>query len=994
MTTLLLALALLADAPSAPGAVINEILYHAPDDLDVEYVELHNPGDAAVDLAGWTFTAGIRYTFPEGATIAAGGHLVLASNRGLLEELYDLEPYDVFEGSLANGGETLALANARGEVVESVAYADRAPWPLAADGYSASLERICPASSAGSPANWAPSPLSEDSDRPAGTPGARNHGHSSSLPPVVRSLTVRPGVCRPGEAIGVEAVVERGGAELQSVEVLYRVVEPGNQGDEIAVSMERGAGDRFSASVPGQTANRIVRIRLRATDASGAVRLEPPENELRPARSVWVGEPVATGRIPVVQFFNAGEAEFRSAREYLENQRRSRERGRFGGFRAPRFTPEDRARMDAGRMLSTDALERAWAALVLERSPSAGKREALAGAFRAASGALDELRDELEKATDVVAFADGLDERLASVRARLIDATKQALGDVEVAADDLALLDGLGGTDRDRDRGRRGDERRPDRRGERRRGPGGFRGGPERLFNVEASLFRAAMLPGVTGEQLDRLVTLHREALAKRETLGDGLEDGDFRAMFERARAMQDELGEAVAAALGPEQRAELDDGDRGRGPFGGRGGRGDRGGRGFGGPGFGRFGTSSSPTLPARGRSAFLYTDPETRETRLFDFVHIVERKSGYKVRLHRDRPLDGMTTINVLHDPNERSILTEALAYDLYRLAGNATPRAGYLRVLIDGQVAGYHLVFEQPNGAFFRRHDVDGGNLYKIIWQGSNRASRFTPASKVPERQDLVRRHEKKTNPHDGYEDLIELIEALERTGDPAELWEVVQRRFDVDQVINYFAVNTLLSHWDGFFNNYFLYHDTATGKWTMYPWDQDSTWGHRMNRGDEVFAEMPLTFGMEGDVPPGAEPRREGRGGFGFGRRGGAGWWRPGGEISRPLLANPEFRRRYLARLEELARSVYTEEVFVPRFEALRAQLEDEVRLRARMSEQSEEEALRELDETLAFFREHLVKRREYILANVGKAVLTEDTSTRETPRGSERRTRRR
>jgi len=37
--------------------------------------------------------------------------------------------------------------------------------------------------------------------------------------------------------------------------------------------------------------------------------------------------------------------------------------------------------------------------------------------------------------------------------------------------------------------------------------------------------------------------------------------------------------------------------------------------------------------------------------------------------------------------------------------------------------------------------------------------------------------------------------------------------------------------ILSDWDGFFNNFFAYHDVhGSGKWTMYPWDQDKTWGH--------------------------------------------------------------------------------------------------------------------------------------------------------------------
>src|SRR5690606_30401642 len=117
-------------------------------------------------------------------------------------------------------------------------------------------------------------------------------------------------------------------------------------------------------------------------------------------------------------------------------------------------------------------------------------------------------------------------------------------------------------------------------------------------------------------------------------------------------------------------------------------------------------------------------------------------------------------------------------------------------------------------------------------------------------------------------------------------------VIQSHFNVDQVINYFAVNMCLSHWDGFFNNYFAYHDRkGTGKWEMYPWDQDKTWGfHDATHANKPFFDMPITFGMKGDTPPDGGPpvlRPES-------------WWRPPGFFSGPLLANPEFRKRFLQR----------------------------------------------------------------------------------------------
>ena len=44
---LLLALAL-ACPPAQAGVVINEVLYHAPEHSDVQFIELHNPTDKPV----------------------------------------------------------------------------------------------------------------------------------------------------------------------------------------------------------------------------------------------------------------------------------------------------------------------------------------------------------------------------------------------------------------------------------------------------------------------------------------------------------------------------------------------------------------------------------------------------------------------------------------------------------------------------------------------------------------------------------------------------------------------------------------------------------------------------------------------------------------------------------------------------------------------------------------------------------------------------------
>jgi len=254
-------------------------------------------------------------------------------------------------------------------------------------------------------------------------------------------------------------------------------------------------------------------------------------------------------------------------------------------------------------------------------------------------------------------------------------------------------------------------------------------------------------------------------------------------------------------------------------------------------------------------------------------------------------------MRTIVLIFESLDRFVLAEPLAYEVYRKAGNAACRTDFVRTWVDGRPIGYQLLIEVVNKSFLKHNHLDhSGNLYKCNWFGNG----------------LIGQHEKKTNVRGGHDDLVKIVELLGKTkGD--EQWAVIKKHFDVEQVINYFAVNMVLSHWDGYFNNYFTYHDVkGSGKWTIYPWDQDKTWGyHDHIRGYEVFHTMPLTLGMAGDLPPGWPKNKPPPNTFVFEY---SIWWRPGGVFSKPLLANPQFRKLFLARTKEILETVYTEKVF--------------------------------------------------------------------------------
>ncbi|MGZ8899846.1 MAG: lamin tail domain-containing protein, partial [Limisphaerales bacterium] len=109
--------------PSFSRILINEIHYDPPVKTELtEFIELHNSGTAAVDLSGWSFTAGVEYNFAAGTTIPAGGYLVVAENPGAFQARFGTTALGPFVGLLANDGETISLRNAQGQVEDEVDY--------------------------------------------------------------------------------------------------------------------------------------------------------------------------------------------------------------------------------------------------------------------------------------------------------------------------------------------------------------------------------------------------------------------------------------------------------------------------------------------------------------------------------------------------------------------------------------------------------------------------------------------------------------------------------------------------------------------------------------------------------------------------------------------------------------------------------------------------------------------------------------------------------
>lgn len=126
--------------PSIPKLVISKIHYNplpvnefSSDDL--EFIEITNNGKQTADLTGIYFSQlGISYQFQPNSTIDAGKKIFLAGSASAFKEFYGLVPFDEFTRNLSNKSEKIVLADAFGNIIDSVRYMDDLPWPVEADG--------------------------------------------------------------------------------------------------------------------------------------------------------------------------------------------------------------------------------------------------------------------------------------------------------------------------------------------------------------------------------------------------------------------------------------------------------------------------------------------------------------------------------------------------------------------------------------------------------------------------------------------------------------------------------------------------------------------------------------------------------------------------------------------------------------------------------------------------------------------------------------------
>lgn len=225
------------------------------------------------------------------------------------------------------------------------------------------------------------------------------------------------------------------------------------------------------------------------------------------------------------------------------------------------------------------------------------------------------------------------------------------------------------------------------------------------------------------------------------------------------------------------------------------------------------------------------------------------LSQKASFKINLSWDdeavegcpeeRRVHGLKRFTFNNQVQDRSYVHEMLAYHFYQLMGVPTPRANHVRVFVNDELWGVYLNLESIDRRFLSRwFGSSGGMLYEGTYWCD-----LLPANVPPADEDtycIARKfHPSSCEPTpeggdaENYVQVRQMVKQLNDGYPVGSFYPEIEQIWDFDSFLSLWSVENIIGHWDGYtiqiVNNYRIYHDPSTDKWSIIPTGVDQTFG---------------------------------------------------------------------------------------------------------------------------------------------------------------------
>jgi len=195
---------------------------------------------------------------------------------------------------------------------------------------------------------------------------------------------------------------------------------------------------------------------------------------------------------------------------------------------------------------------------------------------------------------------------------------------------------------------------------------------------------------------------------------------------------------------------------------------------------------------------------------------------KKSWKIKFEDNDNIFKTRKLNFNSEYRDYSIMRNHLTNTLYDFLGSPASETEYIFLKVNGQRKGVMLKIEELEDDFLDRNKLSFGSIYKARDHGANLA----PLTKFSR---YFYTWDKELGNSGDYSDLQILLNKIFYF-DNKEFEEKIPSIFNLENILNYFAIEFCVVGFDSFTKNYNLYIDSEMKNVMLLPWDNDATFGN--------------------------------------------------------------------------------------------------------------------------------------------------------------------
>jgi spore coat protein H len=210
---------------------------------------------------------------------------------------------------------------------------------------------------------------------------------------------------------------------------------------------------------------------------------------------------------------------------------------------------------------------------------------------------------------------------------------------------------------------------------------------------------------------------------------------------------------------------------------------------------------------------------------------------KKSLMVKLDPGYKWKGGSRISLNAMATDGSLMREWLSWKMMKALGMAVPEVDYVALSLNGQALGPYLHIEWMDGTVLDRYHLGKDGDYFQPLDATYCGDLSLASIADPERcwRTLW-------PPGGDAAPLVKLVRDID-AATPASIDTLVEQSFEPESLVNWLAVNSLVSDGDVYNKNYFLYRSKAIGgRWVVVPFDYDITFG----RTYDPYLVQPFTI----------------------------------------------------------------------------------------------------------------------------------------------------